>query len=121
MERKINKLVKIVTFTTMLVMIALSIMPAFAMDPGSVSIDESQTGSISTIGGQIIGIVTTIGAVISVLILVVLGIKYMLGSAEEKAEYKKTMLPYLIGAVLVFAASAIARVVYQFSQNIAGS
>mgnify|MGYP000776194846 len=36
----------------------------------------------------------------------------MLGSTEEKAEYKKSMLPYVIGAVFVFASSAIAGAIY---------
>ena len=52
------------------------------------------------------------------MVLVVLGIKYMIGSAEEKAEYKKTMIPYIIGAILVFAASAIASIVMGISKNI---
>ena len=38
----------------------------------------------------------------------------MMGSAEEKAEYKKTMMPYIVGAALIFAASALAQVIYQF-------
>ena len=40
--------------------------------------------------------------IISVAILSIIGIKYMTGSVEEKAEYKKTMLPYVIGAVILF-------------------
>ena len=36
----------------------------------------------------------------------------MLGSVEEKAEYKKTLMPYIIGATFVFAASAIAGTIY---------
>jgi len=47
----------------------------------------------------------------------VIGIKYMMGSAEEKAEYKKVMVPYIIGAVLLFAAPHIVRVVYDLSKN----
>lgn len=39
----------------------------------------------------------------------------MMGSAQEKAEYKKTMIPYLIGAVLIFAASNIAGWIYNFA------
>ena len=54
---------------------------------------------------------------VSVIVLLVLGIKYMIGSAEEKAEYKKTMIPYLVGAVLVFGASAIAQVVYSIAKQ----
>ena len=40
-----------------------------------------------------------------------------MGSAEEKAEYKKVMIPYLIGAVLIFAAPYIADAIYNFSKN----
>ena len=39
----------------------------------------------------------------------------MMGSTDEKAEYKKSMLPYVIGAVLVFAASSIASVIYNLA------
>ena len=74
--------------------------------------------SISNVGNQVITIVSTIGSIASVIVLVVLGLKYMMGSAEEKAEYKKTLLPYVIGAALVFAASTIATVVYNFTSNI---
>ena len=35
----------------------------------------------------------------------------MMGSASEKAEYKKTMIPYLVGSILIFGASVITKVV----------
>ena len=38
----------------------------------------------------------------SVVALMIIGVKYMLGSVEEKAEYKKTMRPYVIGAFMLF-------------------
>lgn len=89
---------------------------AMAMDPGSIA--EELTGtesgaqeSVTNIGNQIIGVITTIGVVVAVVVLLVLGIKYMIGSASEKAEYKKTMIPYLVGAILIFGASAITKVV----------
>ena len=34
----------------------------------------------------------------------ILGIKYMMGSLEQRAGYKKSMLPLLIGAILLFSA-----------------
>ena len=58
------------------------------------------------------------GSVISVVVLIVLGIKYMLGSAEEKAQYKKSLQPYVIGSILVFAASVIAGIVFKIITNI---
>lgn len=68
---------------------------------------------INKVGNQIIRIVSTIGSIASVIVLVILGLKYMMGSAEEKAEYKKTLIPYLVGAVLIFAAANIASMVYK--------
>lgn len=73
---------------------------------------------LTNAGNSLITILTTIGIVVSVVTLIILGLKYMLGSVEEKATYKKTMMPYLIGATLVFAASAIAGMIYSFSINI---
>ena len=75
---------------------------------------------VAKIGNQLIGIITTVGVVVAVIILLVLGIKYMMGSASEKAEYKKTMIPYLVGAILIFGASAITKVVVGLAQGITG-
>lgn len=66
---------------------------------------ENVTGAkkIQDIANSIIGPIRVIGSAISVIALITMGIKYVMGSIEEKAEYKKTMLPYLIGAIMVFA------------------
>lgn len=115
-----KKITKITSAVLMLILVMSIATTAFAatgttVKPGDMT-GESKTdvSGITGIGNSVIKIVSTIGIVVSVVVLVVLGIKYMLGSAEEKAEYKKTMLPYLIGAALVFAASAIATVIYNF-------
>jgi len=42
-----------------------------------------------------------------------------MGSAEEKAEYKKTMIPYLIGALILFAAVQIAGAVVGIANSVA--
>lgn len=69
-------------------------------------------------GNQIITVITTIGIVISVIVLIVIGIKYMIGSIEEKAEYKKSMKPYIAGAICVFMASTIASLIYNLVGNL---
>lgn len=89
------------------------------VSPSGYSGDSNyNVSSVETIGNQIIKIVSTVGSIASVIVLVVLGLKYMMGSAEEKAEYKKTLLPYVIGAALVFAASTIATVVFNFTSSL---
>ncbi len=68
--------------------------------------------------GIILGYVNTIGVVVSVITLIIIGIKYMLGSIEEKAEYKKTMIYYFIGAALLFAATTIPNILYNLTTGI---
>ena len=81
---------------------------------GSIKTD----GGMEKVGSNIAAIIRNVGIVLAVVILMILGIKYMVGSAEEKADYKKSMIPYLVGAVVLFGASAIAGVVVSLSQNI---
>ena len=68
-------------------------------------------------GKTIVTIMQTVGIVVAVVVLLVIGIKYMIGSAEEKAEYKKTMIPYIVGAILLFAATTIVNVVYNLANS----
>lgn len=75
------------------------------------------TNGVKNFGNNILGIVSTAASVLAIIILVVLGVKYMMGSAEEKAEYKKTLLPYFIGAFFVFGAGLITSVIF----NMAGT
>ena len=72
---------------------------------------EGETEIIKNLGNQIIGIIQAIGVVVSVVVIIILGIKYMLGSVDQKAEYKKTMLPYVIGSALIFSASTISYII----------
>lgn len=65
----------------------------------------------------IVSVIEAVGIILSVIILIVIGIKYMLGSVEERADYKKTMIPYLIGAFLVFTVSLIPQIIYKFIEN----
>lgn len=70
---------------------------------------------ITKVGGNIVNIIQIVGIVIAVIVLLVIGIKYMIGSASEKAEYKKTMIPYIVGAVLVFAGTSLVKVIYSLA------
>ncbi len=71
------------------------------------------TGNIKTTGNVILKYLSIIASGISIIAIIALGIKYMMGSIEEKAQYKKTLLPYFIGAVFVFGATAVAQVIYK--------
>lgn len=67
---------------------------------------------------KVLGVVNIVGVACSVIILCIIGIRYILGSAEEKAEYKKTMLGYIIGALLLFTGSTIPNMLYRWGTSI---
>ena len=66
----------------------------------------------------IIAVIRYVGVAVSIIVLLIIGIKYMTGTVQEKAEYKKTMIPYIIGALLIFAATTIVNVLYGMFANI---
>ena len=66
---------------------------------------------------NLLGLIQVVGIVISVVMIMAIGIKYMLGSVEEKAEYKSTLVPYLIGAFILFTGTTLPNIIYQFTKN----
>ena len=112
-----KKVLSIAMMVVMLLTVVSNV--ALAIDPSTITgTTGAGTQSVTTLGQQILGIVQTVGSIAAVIVLVVLGIKYMMGSAEEKAEYKKTLIPYIIGAVLIFAASNVAGFIYDWAITI---
>lgn len=101
-----------------LIIILVVINASNAMSIDNLKGDLNNTSEIETMGNKVIRIASTIGSILSVIVIVVLGIKYMLGSVEEKAVYKKTLLPFFIGAIFIFAASNIANIIYKVAINI---
>ena len=116
-----TRTVKLLTvIATLALILSMSATAVYGLTPENLNANASATGTteVQTFGQNIMGVIQVLGVVIAVVILMILGIKYMMGSAEEKAEYKKTMIPYLVGAILIFAASTIANVVYQFATGL---
>ena len=115
-----KKSIKIIATILMIISIVLLSTSVFAGEfrPSGVTINTSDTGTVQNVGSRILGIVRVVGTIVAVAMLIVLGIKYMMGSAEERAEYKKTLFPYFIGAVLIFAATNLADMIYSWASTI---
>ncbi len=112
--KTIKKVLSIVLLVIMLMTVASTVVMA-STEPSAIVADGStDTTSIDTAGKKLVGVLQAVGVVLSVVVLIVIGIKYMMGSAEEKAEYKKTFVPYIVGAALIFAASIFAQSVFEF-------
>ena len=87
---------------------------AAELTPSSVGqkITYGDDGGLAAKAGKIMGMIRNVAAIAAVIIIMVLGVKYMLGSVEEKAEYKKSFMPLIIGIVLVVSATTIAVLVF---------
>ena len=119
MNKKMVKIISIMLLAMMMVAFASSTCfaatGALKMSPNDITPTNTEAvGDIKAFGGKIAGVLQAVGIVVSVVIVIVLGIKYMLGSAEEKAEYKKIFIPYILGAALIFGATSIANIVINF-------
>ena len=75
------------------------------------NLTEANSSKILSLGKTVIGILNVIATVVAVLVLTILGIK------EEKAEYKETMMPYIIGAIFIFSSTTIVNIIYNFAMT----
>jgi len=119
-----NKVMKLVSVLVMVMMIAATFSTVcFAgteLTPDSIK-NQGQgvaTDKIQAIGGTIFKTIRNIAAILLVVIIAILGIKFMMGSTEEKAEYKKSFIPLIVGVALVLAATTIAGFIWDTFKNV---
>ena len=112
-NKKIVMIIRIALIVVLIASMSSTVLAAAtAKDPSTWTANQPNSSTMTDIIGNVLGFVQLLGSAIAVIMVVVLGIKYMVGSAEEKAEYKKTMIPYAVGAVCIFGASNISKIVY---------
>lgn len=115
---KTKKFIFLVIITLLLVS-SMSLTVYAKIDTSGLSdINKIGSGSeeLSEIAGKILGIIYTVAVAVSVGMLLVIGVKYMISSPDQKANLKDRAVPYLIGAVLVFGTANILR----FIEKMAG-
>ena len=68
----------------------------------------SRPSGLDTAVATILGAVQWIGFIVGTAMIIYIGIKYLTAGAGQKAEVKSTMVPLLVGAILVMLAPTIA-------------
>lgn len=84
-------------------------------DSGSIN-----ASGLQTIANRVIGLIQVASAVAAVVLIAVFGFKFIMGSAGEKVEYQKSFIPLIVGVVVVFAASSIAKLIFSTFTGIDG-
>ena len=76
---------------------------------------DVDTTSLNSKAGKILAYRRNIAVIAGVIIITILGVKYMTGSLEEKAEYKKSFIPLIVGIIVIMAATAIATTIFSIA------
>ena len=110
---------KIITILLIIATILGAVNMVFANDiniPNGSNGGYSGTG-LDTTTSNIIGIVQFICYAAAVILLVILGVKWISAAPDAKADIKKSAVIYVVGAALVFAAGAILQVIKKVADN----
>ena len=116
MQSKILKLIVIIS-----VFIIVSVFPVkvfsswvddadnFLKSAGSgITVDKDQLTSASD---EIYNTLTSIGMIVAGIVGMILGITYMMTGAVDKAKVKESIMPYLLGCIVIFGAFGIWKLV----------
>ncbi len=87
---------------------------------------DGQSSDVATINqnnaniafNSIYNILLAIGITVTVIWGLIIAIKLMMSSVEEKAEYKKMLWPYLVGCIVIFGSFAIWKIVIVAMNNV---
>ena len=110
-------------------LVAVMLVTAFTQTALAVNLDiftnqendsSGASNAVTNIIGSIIYIARIIGAGVAIIMLIVLAIQYIAASPEGKAEIKKNSTIYIVGAIILFAASAILGIIQNFAINNVG-
>ena len=86
--------------------------PVFALDIDSTFNHASETNNLTTANtaiSRVWGTILTVLQIAAVAAIVFSGVKYMFAGADEKATIKQGLLILAIGAILVFGASTVVK------------
>ena len=115
-----NKTLKILSILLLVIVLVTFSTNVFAAEltPSSVgeNITYGEDGGLAEKAGKIMGMIRNVAVIASVIIIMILGVKYMLGSVEEKADYKKSFIPLIVGIVLVVSATSIASFIFNMAK-----
>ena len=75
-------------------------------------------GELNNTAQNIVAAIRAIGIVVSVIALIVIGIRQITASAEEKSIIKEAMPGYILGLILVVSITFLPTIIYNFMQKL---
>lgn len=117
-----RKSIKILLVLFLILLISVMTIEVFATTSESAidAMKNMEVSDLETSGGNekvskilnaILGLVQVAGTGISMIMVAVLGIKYMMAAPSDKADVKKQIAPLVIGAIILFASVNLVNII----------
>ena len=86
---------------------------------GTVQDTPLDEASLKATSSYLYNVLFTIAVVLSIAVGLIIGIQFVLGSVEEQAKIKETLIPYVIGVFVVFASFTIWKIAINIGKQVA--
>lgn len=83
------------------------------MNAGKTQNNPLNQEGLKNVSDVVYNVLLAVGIIAAVIVGLIIGIKYMLGSVAEKAETKELLAPYIVGCVIIFGAFAIWKIIVE--------
>lgn len=123
MMKKMNLIIiALLIFVTIISVCTIEVNADYNFSSKISSIDSKKDSSSATTSAQnVVGAALQVARIVAVgialIMLAVLAMKYMSSAPGDKAEIKKYAVVYVVGAVVLFAASAILGIIKDFAEK----
>ena len=121
MTKKVMRVVAVILAVLMVVALSGSVFATTGLDLNQFDGKGDSSGAgtaVSNIIGSIINIVQIVGTGVAIIMLIVLAIKYISAAPGDKADIKKHAVVYVVGAIVLFAATGILQIIKNFAGNV---
>ena len=86
-----------------------------AKDTSTEAINEE---SLQKTSKSVFNVLFSIGVALATIVGMIIGIQFMMGSPEEQAKVKETLVPYVIGVFVIFGAFGIWKIVIEIGNSL---
>ena len=121
------KIYKKSIFFTLFLIIIISTCNVMAFNPDKYNpfsaknggpLTKADASTLFEMGEKVWGTLRNISLAVAFVTLAIIGLKYMFGSVDQKAEYKAKLLPWAIGVIMVSMIITILTIIQQLAQTL---
>ncbi len=105
------KIAQIVFILLIILLLFYSKTYAISLPSNLTSAYQPNDAATNEIGGRIIWVAQIILYTAAVILVIITGVKYMWAAPEAKAEFKRKLIYLVAGAIILFAAGSLVRII----------